>query len=164
MSRLKGRVLPEDLLRRIGQTGLPFEEAILMLTVDKESWPHVAMLSRWEVFAPDERTIRVATYLGSRTSNNLLRDEKVTLVFVNETMSYLRKGRCNAHPREDVQRRVQLPVHDHGGPGLRGRTRGRGHQNRHNIHEVLGCGAPRGPLLGTGRRLARACVLREERW
>ena len=92
MSRLKGRVLPEDLLRRIGQAGIPFEEVILMLTVDEESWPHVAMLSHWEVFAPDSMTIRAATYLGSRTSNNLLRDGKVTLVFVNETMSYYVKG------------------------------------------------------------------------
>ena len=57
MSRPKGRVLPEDLLRRIGQTGLPFEDVILMLTVDEESWPHVAMLSHWQVFAADERTI-----------------------------------------------------------------------------------------------------------
>jgi Pyridoxamine 5'-phosphate oxidase len=92
MSRLKGRVLPGDLLRRISQTGLPFEEVILMLTVDEESWPHVAMLGHWEVFAPNERTIRAATYLGSRTCNNLLRDGKVTLVFVNETMSYYVKG------------------------------------------------------------------------
>lgn len=93
MSRLLGRELPQDLVSSLDAgPGPKFEDVILMVTVDESSRPHVAMLSRWEVFAAGKGELRLATYVDSTTTKNLIRNGAVTLVLVNERMSYYVKG------------------------------------------------------------------------
>ncbi len=46
-------------------------ETFLLVTVDPEGWPHVALLSVGELLAVSAREIRLATWHGSGTTANL---------------------------------------------------------------------------------------------
>ncbi len=67
---------------------------ILLATSDKEGWPHIAMLSNWEVFAKDGTNIRVAAYDSSTTTANLLRNGRATLALIDRGMTYYVKGKA----------------------------------------------------------------------
>ena len=108
MAKLVGTELPDDLYERL-RGDRPEEyagEVILLSTVDGEGWPHPAMLSYFEVVALDRRNIRLATYGGSRTANNLRRRAVATLSIIDERLAYYVKGgvtefrhemRCSPH-------------------------------------------------------------------
>jgi hypothetical protein len=108
MPKSASRELTDDLYRRL--SGESVEEhankVILIHTVDSNGWAHPAILSYFEVAAKDRRTIRVATYKTSRTSENLRRAGKVTLSVFDERVAYYIKGvaaeltremRCASH-------------------------------------------------------------------
>lgn len=65
---------------------------ILLATLDANGWPHFAMLSHWEIAAQDKNTLRLASYRGSKTTANMKRNGKVTVVVVERGMSYYIKG------------------------------------------------------------------------
>lgn len=94
MSTLIGPELPQALFERLSGEALEAmaDRVILTLTVDEHGWPHVAMLSYFEVVAVDRRTIRLATYTDSRTTANMRRSGKATLVLVDEGAAYYVKG------------------------------------------------------------------------
>jgi pyridoxamine 5'-phosphate oxidase-like protein len=94
MSRLLGSELTADLLRRFDGRDLESHasKVIPLLTVDQSGWPHVALLSYFEVAAKDPRHVRVATDAGSTTSANMRRSGKMTLVVVDERVSCYVKG------------------------------------------------------------------------
>jgi hypothetical protein len=54
----------------------------LLLVTDAEGWPHMAMLSAGEVFAPDADHIRIALHGTSRTSRALRDSRRAVLVTV----------------------------------------------------------------------------------
>jgi hypothetical protein len=89
MSRLLGKELPDSLLEYLGgKIARQARNVILVVTVDPEGWPHVAMLSHWEVLARDKRNIRMATYASSSTTANLQRTGKTTLVITYGGTTY----------------------------------------------------------------------------
>ncbi len=93
MSRLIGKALPGSLLNYLQSDPRQHEEkAILLITVDSRGWPHAALLSSWEVFATDDRNIKVATYIGTTTTTNLKRGGKATIVAFNAGSTFYVKG------------------------------------------------------------------------
>ena len=100
MSRVLGNELPDDLFHALSsedvsqQTG----EVILVSTVDAEGWAHPALLSYREVGARDRTTLRVVTYAESRTTDNMRANGKLTLIFIDERMTYYVKGTAKEVP------------------------------------------------------------------
>lgn len=88
MPRLRTEILTEDLYRRLCGSGIEAvaSDAILLCTVDRDGWPHPAMLSYFEVAAIDRHNIRLAVYKDSRTCANMLERGKATLVIVDERL------------------------------------------------------------------------------
>lgn len=62
-----------DLERKVGET-------LLLLTVGQDGFPHSALLSVGEVYAPSGGELRLALWRTSATTANLTRDGKGTLV------------------------------------------------------------------------------------
>lgn len=93
MSKILGGMLPPRLLDYLkGDPKYNEGRAILLVTVDKEGWPHAALLSSWEVFASDNRNIKLATYVGTTTTSNLERGALATLVLFDSGKTYYVKG------------------------------------------------------------------------
>jgi Pyridoxamine 5'-phosphate oxidase len=95
LSRLVGKALSNSLIDHLARN--PKEEegkAVLLMTSDLGGWPHVAILSSWEVFAHDKKNIRVATYATSNTTENMRRERKATLVVVDKGRMYYIKTRA----------------------------------------------------------------------
>ncbi|MFU1793772.1 pyridoxamine 5'-phosphate oxidase family protein [Paenibacillus azoreducens] len=57
-------------------------EAMMLLTVTEEGWPHTAMISVGEVIAVDSKRLRLAIWPDTTTTNNMIRTEKATLALV----------------------------------------------------------------------------------
>ena len=89
MSRLLGSQLPSDVLQRLNGRDLdPLASKVIpLLTVDESGWPHVALLSYFEVAARDARHLRLAAYGASATSANMRRSGKATLMVVDERLA-----------------------------------------------------------------------------
>ena len=100
MSTELGNELPDDLYRALSAraTGEASGTAIVVSTIDAEGWAHPALLSAGEVSARDRRTLRTVTYADSRTTGNMRANGKVTLIFVDERMTYYVKGTAAEAP------------------------------------------------------------------
>ncbi len=94
MSRLTGKTLNGRVLRKLRGNPSRSGNVILLATSDKEGWPHIAMLSNWEVFAKDKTNIQIATYDSSTTTANLLRNGRVTMTLIDSGMTYYVKGKA----------------------------------------------------------------------
>ena len=94
MARLLGNELPDDLYQRLRGRDLEerADKVILISTVDEQGWPHPAMLSYFEVIAKDRRTLRLATYTNSNTTQNMRRTGRATLSIIEEHTAYYVKG------------------------------------------------------------------------
>ncbi|MBE9916252.1 pyridoxamine 5'-phosphate oxidase family protein [Paenibacillus donghaensis] len=62
--------------------GTKQHEAMMLLTVTEEGWPHTAMISVGEVIAVDSKRLRLAIWPDTTTTNNIIRTEKATLALV----------------------------------------------------------------------------------
>jgi hypothetical protein len=102
MSKLIGDELPDDLYQRLLANDLEqsAEKVILLATVDEGGWPHLAMLSYFEVIAKDQRNLRLATYNGSRTTRNMRANGKATISIIDERTVYYVKGCVEEITRE----------------------------------------------------------------
>lgn len=94
MARDLGDTLPDELRGLLAGGELADREgkAFTVVTVDPEGWPHPALLSYSEVVALGVRGLALATYRGSRTSDNMRRTGKLTLCLVDAGMAYYVKG------------------------------------------------------------------------
>jgi pyridoxamine 5'-phosphate oxidase-like protein len=83
--RLRAELLTEDLYRRFRGSDIESlaSRAILLCTVNADGGPHPAMLSYFEVAAPDRHNLRLAVYHNSRTCANMRERGKATLVIVD---------------------------------------------------------------------------------
>jgi hypothetical protein len=72
--------------------------AIVISTVDRHGWAHPALLSYREVSAADPATLQVVTFEGTRTAANMRSNGKLTLIFVDERMTYYVKGTATEIP------------------------------------------------------------------
>lgn len=95
MSTLLGDELPGVLLARLsGAPGqAPPDLAVPICTVDEEGFPHPALLSYSEIAAPSATRLRLTVHSGTRTAGNLHRDGRLTLFFVDETVTQYVKAR-----------------------------------------------------------------------
>ncbi|WP_339269904.1 pyridoxamine 5'-phosphate oxidase family protein [Paenibacillus sp. FSL K6-1330] len=73
-------------------------EAMLLLSVTEDGWPHTAMLSVGEVLALDRSRLRLALWQGTTTTGNLLRSGQGTLVAIHDGAAYYVRLRLQALP------------------------------------------------------------------
>ena len=93
MPKLHADMLTGDLYRRLCgvDVGSLASHAILLCTTDADGQPHPAMLSYFEVAAPDRHNLRLAVYNDSRTYANLRERGKATLIVVDvDLVCYIR--------------------------------------------------------------------------
>lgn len=67
-----------------------------MITVDRAGFPHVALISWYEVVALDRATLRLGLRATSQSSQNLRERRIGTLIFVGGGAAYYVKGRVEA--------------------------------------------------------------------
>ena len=94
MARTVGSQLPPDLVRRFSIETLEHyaHNVVPIITEGEDGWPHPAMLSHFEIVARDAQNLRLATYTDSRTTNNMRRTGKLTIMVVDASMAYYVKG------------------------------------------------------------------------
>ena len=94
MSEDLGNIIPDALYNALIHEDVTFSpgKAILITTSDSSGWPHPALLSFSEVGVKDRNTIRIKTYSGSNTTQNLKDNGVITIVFIDPTMTYYVKG------------------------------------------------------------------------
>lgn len=63
-------------------------EAMMLMTVTEEGWPHTAMISVGEIVALDRGQVRLAMWNGTATTRNMIRSGKATLVLVYSGKAY----------------------------------------------------------------------------
>lgn len=93
MPKLHTDMLTVELHRRLCgvDAGSLANQAIVLCTIDAEGQPHPAMLSYFEVAAPDRHNVRLAVYSDSRTCANLRERRKATLIVVDvDLVCYIR--------------------------------------------------------------------------
>jgi hypothetical protein len=85
VGRVRAEALTDDLYSRLGgaDTTSRAGQAILICTVDAGGWPHPAMLSYFEVAAPDRHNLRLGVYTNSRTCANMRERGRATLIIVD---------------------------------------------------------------------------------
>ncbi|MHB8566477.1 MAG: pyridoxamine 5'-phosphate oxidase family protein [Nitrososphaerales archaeon] len=96
MAKTLGGKIPSDLLSRLSDIDHSHvgNRVILLTTVDKEGWARHAMLSYYEVVAKSDHSLLILTYAKSSAAENLLRTGNVTILFVDEEVSYYVRGKC----------------------------------------------------------------------
>jgi hypothetical protein len=92
--------LPDSLYASLRAAADQSGRAIVISTVDDNGWPHPALLSYREVSAPDPTTLQVVTFDGTHTTANMRSNGKLTLIFVDERMTYYVKGSATEIPSE----------------------------------------------------------------
>ena len=95
-----GNQLPDDLHHQLSEVDVSDQtgKVIPVCTVDEDGYAHPALLSYGEVGARDRSTIRVITFEGTKTTANLRANGKLTLLFVDEAMTYYVKGTAREIP------------------------------------------------------------------
>ncbi len=63
-------------------------EAMLLLSMDEDQWPHVAMISVGEIVALNETELRLSLWRNTVTTSNLIRTGKGTFVVFFEGVAY----------------------------------------------------------------------------
>ena len=99
-----GKELPHDLFHELSDVD-PSEQGgkvIPILSVDADGWAHPALLSYGEVGARDRSTLRVITFEGTKTTENLRSNGLLTLLFIDEGMTYYVKGKTKEVPAARV--------------------------------------------------------------
>jgi hypothetical protein len=94
-----------DLASGIGQT-------FLLLTVDAEGWPHMAMLSVGELLIADPQTLRAALWLHSTASRNLTREGRGLLALVHDGAGYYLRCQARRGPDLDLGEDGRLACFD----------------------------------------------------
>lgn len=76
--------LDVELMEWLSGTNLEHKqhEAMQLLTVSEDQWPHQAMISMGEVIAISPRQLRLALWQGTQTSMNMSKTGKATLIAV----------------------------------------------------------------------------------
>jgi Pyridoxamine 5'-phosphate oxidase len=95
MTKNIGISLPDDLYGRlVGAPDKNPNRVIIFSTVDESGFPHHGMLSHYEVVAKNRETIMIVIYSNSKSAQNIRRNLLLTLLFVDEEMSYYVKTVC----------------------------------------------------------------------
>lgn len=89
-------------------------EAMMLLTVTEDGWPHSAMVSAGEVVALSRSRLRLALWPGTVTSGNMIRSGRAVLVAVHQgAVHYVRLSlrrlpqlTSARHPRERFEAEI----------------------------------------------------------
>ncbi|WP_342572534.1 pyridoxamine 5'-phosphate oxidase family protein [Paenibacillus sp. FSL R5-0749] len=115
--------LDSELMKWLSGTNLEHKqhEAMQLLTVSEDQWPHQAMISMGEVIAISPRQLRLALWQGTQTSMNMSKTGKATLIAVQgQRLLHIRmevellpeiKGAV--HPRDRFEAQVLQVRMDH---------------------------------------------------
>ncbi|MGX9291997.1 pyridoxamine 5'-phosphate oxidase family protein [Bacillus sp. A015] len=57
-------------------------EAMMLMTVSEDGWPHNAMISVGEILAVNHQELRIGLWPNTSTASNMIRTNKATLVLV----------------------------------------------------------------------------------
>jgi hypothetical protein len=121
MSTELGDVLPEKLRGFLADPTDPANgrQVLVATTLDPDGWPRHALLSPREVVARGPSRLLALLYEDSRSSRNLRRDGRLSLVVVNPEMSYYvfasasqRPGLAEAPHESLFELRVERVVED----------------------------------------------------
>jgi hypothetical protein len=97
MTTTIGAALPGLLMSRLHERlETPRDIAVPICTCDELGFPHPALLSYEEIFADAPSALRLAVNGTSATANNLRRDGRVTLSFVDEHGAWYVKARASS--------------------------------------------------------------------
>ena len=97
MTTTIGAALPGLLMARLHERlETPRDIAVPICTCDELGFPHPALLSYEEIFADAPSSLRLAVNGTSTTANNLRRDGRVTLSFVDEYGAWYVKARASS--------------------------------------------------------------------
>jgi hypothetical protein len=109
MSRSLGDALPDSLFERLSGRDLHAvsDRAIVVCTVDDRGYAHPALLSYFETIAVDRRTIRLAMYSSSRSTQYARRDGRLTLILVDDRVAYYIKGTA-----QELSRSMSVAPHN----------------------------------------------------
>ena len=92
VARNVGTEIPDRIIAEIRKDP-PVSEAVPLISVDPEGYPHVALLSYFELFLQDGR-LCFFVHEGSRTGRFLKSGRRCTLLFVNRDFVVYVKGRA----------------------------------------------------------------------
>ncbi|WP_243391462.1 pyridoxamine 5'-phosphate oxidase family protein [Paenibacillus sp. GM1FR] len=94
--------LDAELMEWLSGTNLEHKqhEAMQLLTVSEDQWPHQAMISMGEVIAINPHQLRLALWQGTQTSMNMSKTGKATLIAV--------QGHRLLHIRIEVERLPEI--------------------------------------------------------
>ncbi|MFQ6010804.1 MAG: pyridoxamine 5'-phosphate oxidase family protein [Nitrososphaerales archaeon] len=94
MGKVVGEVLPKDLQDFLGdhKLGNKAKKVVIFTTVDENGFPRHGMLSMYEILAKDSKNMLMVLYPNSRSTQNILRTGKVSLMVVDGKMSYYIRG------------------------------------------------------------------------
>ncbi|MCY3774894.1 MAG: pyridoxamine 5'-phosphate oxidase family protein [Candidatus Aminicenantes bacterium] len=92
MTRNVGTEIPDRIIAEIRKDP-PVSEAVPLLSVDPDGYPHVALLSYFELFLQDG-SLCFFVHGGSRTGRFLKSGRRCTLLFVNRDYVVYVKGRA----------------------------------------------------------------------
>lgn len=100
MSRLLGNTLPPLLQTQLDGSHLEEQrgQAIQISTVDVAGWPHPALISYDELLALSPHCLRLAVYREGQTADNLRRDGRLTLCFVQPNLALYVKVQARPLP------------------------------------------------------------------
>jgi|GEM_PF-593924 hypothetical protein len=81
MSIKLGKKIPESVIEALN-SGNPKRAGavIFMISTDPQNFPHVALLSPFQVIIEDSSTLYFSVYKGSSTHDYLVKDKKFTLI------------------------------------------------------------------------------------
>ena len=92
VARNVGTEIPDRIIAEIRKDP-PVSEAVPLISVDPEGYPHVALLSYFELFLQDG-SLGFFVHEGSRTGRFLKSGRRCTLLFVNRDYVVYVKGRA----------------------------------------------------------------------
>ncbi|MFQ5739839.1 MAG: hypothetical protein ACE5JX_12575 [Acidobacteriota bacterium] len=108
MSRELGARMPDEVVREMRKPS-PRLTAVPLLTVDRKGFPHVALLSYFEILWKAE-AVHFFLHSSSRSTRFLRNHGLCTLVFINRDFAYYVKGRARWKGDLDSQSLFQFRV------------------------------------------------------
>jgi hypothetical protein len=79
---MNGLEMPEEIFDLLNGKELVDKqhEAMMLLTISEEGWPHTAMISVGEIVAVSRKELRIGLWPDTSTTANVIRTHKATLV------------------------------------------------------------------------------------
>jgi hypothetical protein len=97
MSRDLDPVVPAVVAVALDAEPIPDDGLTILVLTQREGWPHVTMISRGEIVAAGERTLRMALWQRSSIVGALEHDGRASLSLVLDGVAYLLRVQARRH-------------------------------------------------------------------